>query len=74
MLHEDNRMSLHCTVQKESALEDPLVAKGRELGRQLASALEAQRAKRAMPPGLPGLDVRPSCHPGTALFLEHAHV
>ena len=36
-------------MQKENALEDPLVAKGRQLGRQLASALEAQRAKRAMP-------------------------
>ena len=36
-------------MQKENALEDPLVAKGRQLGRQLASALEAQRAKRAVP-------------------------
>ena len=71
---EGIRMSFHRTVQKESALEDPLVAKGRELGRQLASALEAQRAKRVVPTGLPGLDVRPSCHPNTALFLEHAHV
>ncbi len=36
-------------MQRENALEDPLVARGRQLGRQLASALEAQRAKRATP-------------------------
>ena len=36
-------------VQKETALETPLVAQGKQLGRQLASAAEAQHAKRRAP-------------------------
>ena len=36
-------------VQKETALESPLVAQGKQLGRQLASAAEAQHAKRRAP-------------------------
>ena len=46
-------------MQKENALEDPLVAKGRQVGRQLASALEAQRAKRAMPCAVSAPRTRP---------------
>ena len=46
-------------IQRENALEDPLVAKGRQLGRQLASALEAQRAKRATPTAVSVLDKLP---------------
>ena len=38
-----------CMVQKETALESPLVAQGKQLGRQLASAAEAQHAKRRAP-------------------------
>ena len=43
------QLSRYNVMQRENALEDPLVAKGRQLGRELASALEAQRAKRATP-------------------------